>query len=73
MFAIGEAVRPETASRKGSIHQKRIIASIARVEFASELWRKHRAGELDAADAALLERALEARQTRNLSNFRNGK
>ena len=43
-----------------AITGERIIASIARVEFASALWRKHRSGELAATDAATLERAVIA-------------
>ena len=37
-----------------------IVAAVTRVEVASALWRKHRLGELDAADAATLCAAFEA-------------
>ncbi len=37
-----------------------VVSQLARVEVPAALWRKHRTGELDAADARLLVRAFEA-------------
>jgi predicted nucleic acid-binding protein len=36
------------------------VSQLVRVEVPAALWRKHRIGELDAADAAMLVRAFEA-------------
>jgi predicted nucleic acid-binding protein len=37
-----------------------VVSALARVEVPAALWRKHRLGELDAADARLLVNELEA-------------
>ncbi len=37
-----------------------IVTELARAEVPAALWRKHRIGELDAQDAAILVRAFEA-------------
>ena len=37
-----------------------VVCALARVEVPSALWRKHRIGELDAEDAAVLVAAFEA-------------
>ena len=37
-----------------------VVSQLARVEVPAALWRKHRTGELSAADAALLVEAFEA-------------
>lgn len=36
-----------------------VVSALARVEVPAAFWRKHRVGELDASDAALLTRAFE--------------
>lgn len=44
------------------IHEQRslVVSTLARVEVPAAIWRKHRAGELAAADAAVLVAAFEA-------------
>lgn len=36
-----------------------VVSALARVEVPAAFWRKHRVGELDASEAALLTRAFE--------------
>ena len=37
-----------------------VVSSLARVEVAAAIWRKHRSGELDHEDAVILSRAFAA-------------
>lgn len=65
MFADSSAIVklyvPEPGHRDvDSLPEPLVVSQLAAVEVPAAFWRKHRIGELDAADAAILARAFES-------------